>query len=88
MFSLDVMRTKRSLVGPILFAALLVAFGILGILQAREAWLHHPVVWVSAGRGAPRSWLDPRASAVAHALFILVGLSYLAARIVQRMRAD
>lgn len=77
---------KPSLVGPISLAILSLMVGIKGLLEARGAWLQHTVVWVSAGRGAPRTWMDPWQATVAWSFIILFGFSWLAIRLYQRRR--
>ena len=78
-------NAKTSLTGPILLAVLSLLVGVKGLIHARAAWLQHTVVWESLGRGAPRTWMDPRQAAVFWSLIILFGFSWLVVAIYRRL---
>ena len=79
---------KPSLVGPILLAVLSLMVGVKGLVAARFAWSQHTVVWVSAGRGAPHTWMDPWQAGVVWSLIILLGFSWLAIALYQRIKTE
>jgi hypothetical protein len=78
--------SKPSLFGPALFALLAVGWGVMLLLEARAASLHHSVIWVAGSKGSPPARLEAWQAFAASGLIIMFGLSYLAARLMQRIR--